>query len=273
VMLPEGGFGVVFDEPADQARLRRWAEDEFTAEDEVLAERWRSASAKLNLDASVTEARRSIKGLPKPTTLSEVSAQVDRYLETGRQYHFVCEAMERLGFGRSTRDKAMLRWRIQNHSSFRRFAPYTFIVYRTIMIYAAGLVLGLIGTRSTNCLDLEYLFYLPFSKVFCSGDQFLVEMAPVLLEPDQLFIGREMLRFDMKAISNVRKAETEVQREAVISGFSSGPNRPFSHALWNLIPRPWEQKERDLEFTEEGEKWLQNQIKQWTSTIEKASEG
>jgi len=57
-----------------------------------------------------------------------------------------------------------------------------------------------IGTRPTNRVDLEYLYYLPFCNIFTSNDKIHKQLTPLLLREDQKFIVGEDLKKDFKAI-------------------------------------------------------------------------
>src|SRR6266567_8479914 len=48
--------------------------------------------------------------------------------------------------------------------------PYTVRCMRLALIFHFSLAFRLISTRSTNRLELEYLYYVPFCNVFSSGD-------------------------------------------------------------------------------------------------------
>jgi hypothetical protein len=54
--------------------------------------------------------------------------------------------------------------------------------------------------RSSNRIDIAYLYYLPFAKAFVSNDKLHKRVAPHLLREDQLFIDAEMFKQDLRAL-------------------------------------------------------------------------
>lgn len=60
-----------------------------------------------------------------------------------------------------------------------------------------------IGTRATNRVDLEYLFYLPFCDALASGDDFHARICGVFLREDQSFVTRDALKADLAAIDSM----------------------------------------------------------------------
>jgi hypothetical protein len=95
--------------------------------------------------------------------------------------------------------------------------PYHRHVLHVIILFYILLASGLIGTRSTNLIDLEYFFYLPFCKVFTSGDKFHRTMFKALRFSNCLYLDRDILAGDLKKIehyfSKFSQSDTKLYRE------------------------------------------------------------
>jgi hypothetical protein len=50
-----------------------------------------------------------------------------------------------------------------------------------------------LSTRRSNVIDLEYLYYAPFCKIFSTGDKFLTSMASMVLSKKQSLVQRDDL--------------------------------------------------------------------------------
>lgn len=245
ITAPDGKTLVFLDEHPDEATLRRWCNGEVTPEDEAFAEKLRSTTKKVNLEAMVQSFQPSLKGLPRLKNLHDVARSVDHHLATTDQFKSLCTAMDCLKLQESKREEAARRWETLRPTSLRAFAPYTFSIYRAIHIFTVGMGCRVIGTRATNQLDLEYLFYLPFCHIFSSGDNFVIEMSRVLMRPGQLFVDADTLKGDMRAIARIRNARSESARSALIDHYAKHPHGRFNNPLWRKALKPWE-RDRNL---------------------------
>jgi hypothetical protein len=240
VKLPTGGFAVMFDEHPARPVLRRWSQEEFLPQEELFAEDWRTTNQKPEVENLIRKFKQFRRNIPKAADLKELADRIDTYLEgKGWQFQFLASMMRFLGVGLHDKMAVASRWRVGGHANLKSFAPYTFHILRVNMIYAFGVLSDLIGTRATNKIDLEYLYYSPFCFAFSSGDRFLEAMSKHVIQPSQFFIGRDTLKTDMKAIQACRDV-AESERDKLLDALRSGPNPPFSHPVWNQIAKPWE---------------------------------
>jgi uncharacterized protein YecA (UPF0149 family) len=67
----------------------------------------------------------------------------------------------------------------------------------------------LVGTRATNMIDLEYMYYLPFCMVFASSDKFHQTLAPYFIDPEQRFVCGTELKADLNSLANEWEASFE----------------------------------------------------------------
>ena len=77
------------------------------------------------------------------------------------------------------------RTRVQMSRTSRR-SPRIRPVFKVDLLYYLGIDRGFIsGERPSIKADMAYLYYLPFSMVFTSGDRLHRRTAPLFLRPDQ----------------------------------------------------------------------------------------
>jgi len=92
------------------------------------------------------------------------------------------------------------RWNDGGFSSFQTFAPYSWYCMKVDFVFKMALEHNLIGTRSTNYVDREYLLYLPFCQVFSSGDRLQENLCQLFLREDQVFKNREQMKQELGLI-------------------------------------------------------------------------
>src|ERR1700720_1064456 len=177
VSLPGGPSAIMFEEHPDRARYRRWCARTFTPQDEAEAADWRRMSSKLSFEKIKTELSRKVKHLPKASSLKEARVHLDTYFATAPQFMLLSTLLELFQFSNKIRAVARQRWAALRPSTLAQFAPFCSHVLRVTFMHTVGLAYGLVTTKPTNAIDLEYLFYLPFCVVFSSGDKFVIEMS------------------------------------------------------------------------------------------------
>ena len=99
------------------------------------------------------------------------------------------------------------------------------------LLFHFGLKSELVGTRPTNKVDLEYLYYLPFCNIFSSNDKIHKQLAPLLLRDNQKFIVGEDLKADLKNIVDFLNGKDD----ATLKQFSSYPpilEESLTYNLW-----------------------------------------
>lgn len=95
------------------------------------------------------------------------------------------------------RGQIIYRFECSAFKTINDFSPYAFYCYKVVAMFFVGLNNNLFGNRVTNLLDLEYLYYAPFSKVFSSNDKFLISLFNVIQPENVRFISLESLKSDL----------------------------------------------------------------------------
>ena len=134
------------------------------------------------------------------------------------------------------------------------FAPYAFHVARAWLSFYLAVANEVVGPRPSNRIDLEYLFYLPFTQVFASGDRLHERLAQPLMRDDQNFVTTETLKSDLHQISNWRGALTDEERARVAKERGSYPppiGGSFTLRVWEQYAGPWTPRFARPSLTEE----------------------
>lgn len=207
VRAADGSKGAFIDiQPEDDALLR-WRRGHFYLADLDFATRWR----KHTTSANIQSLQRNIAQLPrKLSTVQDVAEVVDGILADSEMQETQLEFI--LSLLRCNEGLQRTVWRRWNGSirwHLKAFSPYAFHCLRVHLCFLFALKAGLVGTKATNFVDLEYFCYLPFAQVFCSGDKFHRALAPILIESDQSFVWCADLRQDLIAVADARTIDPD----------------------------------------------------------------
>lgn len=247
IKTPDGKeqAGVFFKESAEEKALRNWREGSFSNTEEILAQRWRETTRDLDLEHFKRKFKAFTTVMPKIKDFEELRLYVEKFTSSPDpqiQFLGIDNIMDGIGILQQHKNVIYNRWIRQKYPLFRDFAPYSYFCFKVSLIFCFGLALDLISTKPTNWIDLEYLYYLPFCMVFCSGDKFHKDICPSLLRNDQEFVDRNKLKEDLHWLSaewdSLNKAE---KRDRAYNYGSYPPTNPKSvtYRLWQKYMKPW----------------------------------
>ncbi len=151
----------------------------------------------------------------------------------------------------------------------REFAPYFRYVYSVDLFFYLAIAADLISRvrptgKADNKVDLAYLYYLPFCKVFTSGDNLHERMVPLFMRENQRFIKAPELKADLRKLDEHYSALPE---EVKIRGLSSFADYPPTDTgflvtrLWDLYFPNWRLKADKRELSKELQDVLMNLVK------------
>jgi hypothetical protein len=110
-------------------------------------------------------------------------------------------------------------------------------VFKVDLVYYLGMYRSFISAeRASNQVDMAYLYYLPFTMVFVSGDKLHRMTAPLFLRPDQSYVKAP----DMKAAlaqldQHYDRLPDEVKAQGVMQ-FAGFPPPGMN----NVVTRLWD---------------------------------
>jgi hypothetical protein len=190
--MPDGSSGIYVDQTPFQAVMDRWRAGDFDGMEREFGRLWRADQASINLEALIKDTKHlRVDGLTSlPAVVELVQAVLFR---SGRDYAHLDNLMQMAGAEPSSRAAALRRWNRSGRPPPMTFVPYTAFVARLEAIFMFGLHAGVVTTRATNRIDIDYFKYLPFTEVFSSSDRLHVDLFPVFARRDQNFVvGRDL---------------------------------------------------------------------------------
>ena len=181
--------------------------------------------------------------------------------------------MDEYGISQKERVQVRARWNKSSSLYLQRFAPYADYCLRVELSFITAVRDGLISTKSTNRLDLEYCFYLPFCMVFSSADHLHANLASVFLREDQEFIDAGVLKSDLRSLANEWDAMSDSEREDREYNYGDYPpskDDSVTSRLWKKYMRPWQpgSGNRAVRMSEEEQKRLLEKLKPIMETLD-----
>jgi len=200
VASESGMRGYLIEETEEEKSIYKWKDGNFTEADHELSALWRMTTTQedllerlkksLNPDATIKFA--DFQELNKFVTEIITSPPTQEFLLISLFQNYDIDAM--------TSGQIFGRWNQEGKPLIKDFAPFAFHCIKVDTLFLFGLTTGLIGTRPTNRVDLEYLYYLPFGNIFTSNDKVHKNLVPLLLQDYQKFILGPELKEDLKNI-------------------------------------------------------------------------
>jgi hypothetical protein len=94
---------------------------------------------------------------------------------------------------------ALRTFRESGGGYIRDYAPYAYFCLKVYFTFFIGHSNNLFrkNNQRTNIYDLEYCFYLPFTKILTSKDAFLEDIVPLLLLSFNTFVPTQELKDDL----------------------------------------------------------------------------
>lgn len=198
--MPDGSVGVFVDQMPFQKVWSRWCAGDFEAMEREFAKVWKAHQSSINLEALIRDTKHlRIKGIASLQAVREHLRAV--FFGFGRDYSDLDQIMQLAGAEPAGRARALRRWNQSGRPAPIEFVPYTAFVAYLDAIFMFGLHAGVITTRATNRIDIEYLKYLPFTDIFLSGDLLHETLFSVFARPNQQFIGGTDLKAALKEMA------------------------------------------------------------------------
>ena len=207
VEMSDGQIGMRIHPSDERQALDRWQEQQFHNWERELSKEWRANTKVPTLLAALKEKINASN--PNSRNLNgqqEILAAFDAYVELKRDSNELLQLLiEQFSIPTEIAGGVFYRWETERTKGFNAFAPYSLYCLRASYFFQTCLQNELIGTRPTNILDMQYVYYLPFCRVFVSNDKFHDSVVPYLINKNQKYIKGGELKDDLKRIILMKK--------------------------------------------------------------------
>lgn len=211
----DGDQVAVIEQDPEELAIQRWKDGNFEDSEELLAERWRTTTKSIDIEGIQKALRKDFRDIQRIDTASDLLSVVDDLLgNSASQVAVLTWMLTEYKIETKIANKVVQRFQFCGYESLSELAPYAYYCMRVSVFYYLGLFhkCTFVGTRRTNCVDLEYLFYLPFCHAFVSNDAFHKNIVGPFLRTDQVFIQGIDLKADLAAIVDLWPSLNKVQR-------------------------------------------------------------
>jgi hypothetical protein len=213
IVMPSGERGVMISDSKEELDLLRWSQSSFSKDERDFSKLWRGVIKNIPLERIRNALRKEFHGqYPEASTMEELIEIADNFLKNQlflRRH--ILALMEDFSIPRIVIKEVMHRLnRFEGFQNLEQFAPYAFYLAKADLLFLFALIFEFIGTRSTNRIDLEYLFYLPFCYAFVSNDKDQLKLANCLIREDQDVIQGSDFKKDLNSIlEKIRSLDKE----------------------------------------------------------------
>jgi hypothetical protein len=242
----EGKSGIVFEKAPETEAFERWQNGRFKEVERFAATVWRKALKELNLPEIAKAFRALLRKEERPKSLEAAKALARRLIEAGGMNFRSFQLALNL-FSVPDRSAALLvrNWKRTGRRSLQECAPYAAHCLEVTLFFYLAISNGLISDqRASNLIDMAYLFYLPFARVFVSTDNLHRRVVPLFLTEKQEFVWGPELKADLRKTDNHFAGLPEEERAKGLFLLAKEP--PASAVLicghWDRFLPGWRQR-------------------------------
>lgn len=275
-----GESGIFFDESEEEARMRRWEDSNFNDQDRKLAADHITYQKKYDLEESRKQMAEKFPDNAKFSSLEAVIAAIDATDAYPDQWTLIQSCETQFGATASGMEEVKKRWEKCGKPRYKQFAPYAYYCYRLASIFFIAVTSGRVPTsaKAKSVVDFQYLYYLPFSMVFCSNDKFHATFSKFFLRGDQEFLDCMVLKKDLQAIRACKSAMSEAEQKYYRENFGSYPPPmpdSITNQIWQRHMQPWKEGSgnRAGQMTEKEESALLEKIASARRDFERQRQG
>jgi hypothetical protein len=237
---PEGETGVHFSEFAETVALDRWKSHQFLEIEREIAQQWRAELVRADFSRTIGMVRNILPTGARIRDLETLRDGIEKFCDTAER-EVVALALNTVGVPDRAAEAVLGRWEAAGRPTLEAFAPYTTHVFKVDLLYYLGIDRGLIAAeRASNRVDMAYLYYLPFSMLFTSGDNLHRRTAPLFLRPDQSFAEAHAFKSALRELDDYFGGFPAEVKELGVMVFANYP----PPALDNLVVQLWDKHMR-----------------------------
>jgi len=218
----KGKIGAIFKRSEPVEKIERWAKGEFLSTDYQEASEWRNNF--INAIPMLLQTNLNLNNAPKIDTPEEAKDWtvylMHQFYKNNNRGYMLRYTLDRFGVTAEHRKIIMRRWKDSGGLALVDFAPYTSYVILIELFFSIGISAKAFNfkgwNRPTNFIDLTYLYYLPFTEVFISGDNVHKNLAPLFIDTaNQKFIDGNNIKSDLNRLTDYYLNHPDLQRKGL----------------------------------------------------------
>ena len=230
-----GQMGFYHTQSQVEIALGKWRQGQFSKTEELTAQLWRDTTTQKDILVNLQQQlNKEDTGKSKLKTVEELRDYIDEILsDPENQEGLLNFCITEFAIETASANEILARWNQSADKNFSTFAPYALHCCRVKLMFYIGLKNDLIGTKPTNHVDLQYLYYLPFCLIFSSNDNFHKKVIDLLMGDRHMFVSGEELKKALKELISYRETLTEKKDiERTLKEPPQIPSNPI-YQIWN----------------------------------------
>ncbi len=252
MQAPDGAIGLHIDEFPETIALQRWQSRDFLQVEREAAKEWRAELATQDLQRTISQLQHVVPTNRKCSDLTDLKAFADEF-GASADSEVLQLALEILDVPEDYRREALRRWKMLGEPRVDEFAPFTAHIFKVDLVFHLGVDRGFISDQpSSNKVDMAYLYYLPFAKVFISNDNLHHRTAPLFLRSDQSYLPADELKKALAEFDEHYSALPEGIKALGVLHFASWPPSEMDNAVTRLWDQYMRSDWRDAAKVSEG---------------------
>lgn len=209
VHITDDGRGILYDGIAEQRMWKDWSEKRFSDEAFAYADTWRGQIPQIDVpgikaswDDFIQRFLRNVKSIDD--VIARIDGQIIQTTPYAEQLNLLFMIWHFLEMSEEACHFSNMLWNADLVPRVKDVFPYATSVARLAMVLCSALRLGLVTSKPTNVLDLQYLFYAPFSMVFVSNDRIHQQLWNATVGKNDFVWGEDM-KADLRSHLEARK--------------------------------------------------------------------
>jgi hypothetical protein len=250
--------GVAFDVSPEAKAYSRWQNREYQEIERDFAKQWRAQIKAMTFENSEDYARKLGIDISKCKNMNDAYYAANSLVASNsKPYDLIGFVLTSLPVPRELHQQIVQRYQMSGFPPITSYAPYVAHVVKVEVFFHICVSRGFISSeRPSNKIDIAYLHYLPFCKLFVSSDKLHKRVAPLFMKPDQKFVWGPDLKTDLTALNrHYMDLPQEIKDKGVISFASKPPTDGdfLTSSLWDIMGTGWRKpKEVELPLPKES---------------------
>lgn len=238
--------GIIYTQSKEEEAFVRWQRGEFLDLERQIAKEWRKSVSAIDYSQPYESFKKLYGSFRKPKNLQDAKDIADALIDLLDEEISLRFGMALLQVPPDAQVAAVTRWSAQSKHPLREFAPYFRHMYVVELFYYLAIGADLISrvrpaNKADNKVDVAYLYYIPFCKVFTSNDNLHERVVPLFLREDQAFVKGPELKADLRKLDEHFSALPQETRDRGLHAFAAYPPPDQSF----LVTRLWDQHSPD----------------------------
>ncbi|WP_441004575.1 hypothetical protein [Pseudocolwellia agarivorans] len=259
--------GVAFDVSPEAKAYSRWQNREYQEIERDFAKQWRAQVKSMTFESSQDYAKKLGIDISQCKNMDDAYAAANSLITSNsKPYDLIGFVLTSLTVPRELHQGIVQRYQVSGFPPLTSYAPYVAHVIMVEVFFHICVSRGFISSeRPSNKIDIAYLHYLPFCKIFISGDKLHKRVAPLFMKPGQKFVWGPDLKADLASLN---KRYMELPQETKDKGLMSFASKPptdgdyLTSKLWDLMGTEWRKpKEVELPLSKDSNDKLLSHMK------------